>query len=214
MKTLQAQAEPTIKAIQTSYKGYRFRSRTEARWAVFFDAFEIKWQYELEGFHLTTGMYLPDFFLPEEDTWIEIKGVEPTQEEYSKVGALATESGKPAVVLWGVPEVPVGISSNGAAFSYGRDGLGKIRPFCERPVFCMGYLGGIFIAKIHLADITPCSPTGAPLKGLHCRELYMDPFQTGEHLVKFGDPVDKWYFGYACDKAKAARFEHGESGAP
>lgn len=27
-----------IKAIDTYYKGYRFRSRLEARWAVFFDA--------------------------------------------------------------------------------------------------------------------------------------------------------------------------------
>ena len=26
-----------IKAIETYYKGYRFRSRLEARWAVFFD---------------------------------------------------------------------------------------------------------------------------------------------------------------------------------
>jgi hypothetical protein len=26
-----------IKAIETLYRGYRFRSRTEARWAVFFD---------------------------------------------------------------------------------------------------------------------------------------------------------------------------------
>ena len=27
-----------IKAIETVYNGYRFRSRLEARWAVFFDA--------------------------------------------------------------------------------------------------------------------------------------------------------------------------------
>lgn len=35
-----------IKAIETSYKGYRFRSRTEARWAVFFDALGVRWEYE------------------------------------------------------------------------------------------------------------------------------------------------------------------------
>lgn len=29
---------PTIKPIETRYKGCRFRSRPEARWAVFFDA--------------------------------------------------------------------------------------------------------------------------------------------------------------------------------
>lgn len=29
-----------VKAIDTVYKGYRFRSRLEARWAVFFDALD------------------------------------------------------------------------------------------------------------------------------------------------------------------------------
>jgi hypothetical protein len=28
----------TIQAIETVYRGHRFRSRLEARWAVFFDA--------------------------------------------------------------------------------------------------------------------------------------------------------------------------------
>lgn len=36
-----------IKAIETYYKGYMFRSRLEARWAVFFDASGIKWEVAL-----------------------------------------------------------------------------------------------------------------------------------------------------------------------
>lgn len=51
----------TVKAIETSYKGYRFRSRLEARWAVFFDAMGVKWQYELEGYQAGSISYLPDF---------------------------------------------------------------------------------------------------------------------------------------------------------
>jgi len=35
-----------LKAIETQYKGYRFRSRLEARWAVFFDSLEFTWTYE------------------------------------------------------------------------------------------------------------------------------------------------------------------------
>jgi hypothetical protein len=55
----------TIKPIETVYKGYRFRSRLEARWAVFFDNFGITYQYEMEGFKLENGTrYLPDFWLP------------------------------------------------------------------------------------------------------------------------------------------------------
>ena len=42
-----------LKAIETEYKGYRFRSRLEARWAVFFDACGVKWEYEPEGYVLS-----------------------------------------------------------------------------------------------------------------------------------------------------------------
>lgn len=67
----------TIKAIETRYKGYRFRSRLEARWAVFFDAMGMKWEYEPEGFDLgDAGWYLPDFRVrtPQGNfCWYEIK---------------------------------------------------------------------------------------------------------------------------------------------
>jgi len=52
-----------IKAIETSYKGYHFRSRLEARWAVFFDNMGIKWEYEPEGFTKNEIKYLPDFLI-------------------------------------------------------------------------------------------------------------------------------------------------------
>lgn len=53
-----------IKAIETEYGGHRFRSRLEARWAVFFDALGIRYSYEPEGFSLKYGIkYLPDFAL-------------------------------------------------------------------------------------------------------------------------------------------------------
>jgi hypothetical protein len=61
----------TIKAIETHYKGYRFRSRLEARWAVFFDALGLDWEYEKEGFDLGEhGWYLPDFYLPQVRVWV------------------------------------------------------------------------------------------------------------------------------------------------
>lgn len=51
-----------MKAIETIYNGYRFRSRLEARWAVFFDALGVEYEYEPEGFDLGGGLYyLPDF---------------------------------------------------------------------------------------------------------------------------------------------------------
>jgi hypothetical protein len=65
----------TIKAIETIYKGYRFRSRLEARWAVFFDALGIMWEYEPEGFEFGGAKYLPDFYIPFCNTYFEIKPI-------------------------------------------------------------------------------------------------------------------------------------------
>jgi hypothetical protein len=67
-----------IKAIETRYKGYRFRSRLEARWAVFLDTLGIAWEYEKEGYDLgEAGWYLPDFWLPEMKIWAEVKAEIP-----------------------------------------------------------------------------------------------------------------------------------------
>ena len=38
-----------IKAIETVYYGYRFRSRLEARWAGFFDCLGMPYEYEQIG---------------------------------------------------------------------------------------------------------------------------------------------------------------------
>jgi hypothetical protein len=66
---------PKTSAIQTNYAGCRFRSRLEARWAVFFDAMGIPWEYEPQGYTLSDGKnYLPDFLLTECGTWVEVKG--------------------------------------------------------------------------------------------------------------------------------------------
>lgn len=65
--------KPLIKAIDTEYNGMMFRSRLEARWAVFFDAAKIKYEYEPEGFEHDGIRYLPDFYLPDFDTFAEVK---------------------------------------------------------------------------------------------------------------------------------------------
>jgi hypothetical protein len=64
----------TITPIETSYAGCRFRSRLEARWAVFFDAIGAGWEYEPQGFVISGRPYLPDFLLTDCGTWVEAKG--------------------------------------------------------------------------------------------------------------------------------------------
>ena len=93
-----------IKAIETRYKGYRFRSRLEARWAVFFDALGVKWEYEAEGFAKDGVGYLPDFWLPDvgEGCFVEIKPQDLSDDEVRKVQMLAT-SGKHVMAFVGNP---------------------------------------------------------------------------------------------------------------
>jgi len=78
-----------IKPIETHYKGYHFRSRTEARWAVCFDALNIQYEYEKEGYDLgELGWYLPDFWLPEYQMFAEVKGEMFTENELDKCKCL------------------------------------------------------------------------------------------------------------------------------
>ncbi len=79
-----------IKSIETNYNGYFFRSRLEARWAVFFDALGIPYEYEKEGYPLGDGMfYLPDFWLPEQRLFLEIKGGCPCEDDLKKIKLLS-----------------------------------------------------------------------------------------------------------------------------
>lgn len=78
----------SFKAIETEYKGYLFRSRLEARWAVFFDNLGITWEYEPEGIVLSDGsQYLPDFYLPQFHCYFEVKrkSIKGTDEEKKAV---------------------------------------------------------------------------------------------------------------------------------
>lgn len=70
------------RAIETTYRGFLFRSRLEARWAIFFDKMRIDWAYEPEGYELPTGRYLPDFYLTAENIYLEVKpGPKPPMRE-------------------------------------------------------------------------------------------------------------------------------------
>lgn len=106
----------TIKPIQTTYKGYRFRSRVEARWAVFFDAMGWEWEYEVEGFEMPDGTrYLPDFV-------VTIKGYNrgdvsarsyvfeikrDDSGDYEKAWKLAKFGGREVIVVEGPPAAKV-----------------------------------------------------------------------------------------------------------
>ncbi len=96
---------PQIQAIPTRYKGWFFRSRLEARWAVFFESMEIEFVYEIGPTRLTESIvYLPDFYFPCLDWYAEVKPFAFTPEERWKVDALVQQTGQGCLLLPGPPD--------------------------------------------------------------------------------------------------------------
>ena len=101
-----------LRSIPTRYKGITFRSRLEARWAVFMDLLELPWGYEVQGFDLgDVGWYLPDFevsgagiggFFAEVKPWGGL-----TPQAVSKIEAVAYQGRAIAVVMEGRPSPDV-----------------------------------------------------------------------------------------------------------
>jgi hypothetical protein len=94
-----------IKPIETIHNGYRFRSRLEARWAVFFDTLGIKYEYEKEGYDFGDGVYyLPDFWLPQVNMWAGVKPEKLTSLEMRKCNLLVDYTKNECLLLIGTPE--------------------------------------------------------------------------------------------------------------
>ncbi|MEP2891267.1 hypothetical protein [Tateyamaria sp.] len=61
-------------AIPTEFDGVTYRSKTEARWAVFFNRLGVNFTYEERAFKLPDGrIYTPDFFVEDFNAIIEVK---------------------------------------------------------------------------------------------------------------------------------------------
>ena len=94
-----------IYAKPTTYNGITFRSRLEARWAVYFDAIGITYEYEMERYDFTPDMsYLPDFYLREVNMWAEVKPVQLDGIELTKVEYLVLTTEIPCLLLVGSPQ--------------------------------------------------------------------------------------------------------------
>jgi len=61
--------------IETNYNGVRYKSKIESQIAMFLDRMEVQHQYEPENilFPKTGRHFMPDFFCPDINLWIEVK---------------------------------------------------------------------------------------------------------------------------------------------
>lgn len=191
-----------LKPIETHYNGYRFRSRLEARWAVFLDTLGVKYRYEPEGFDLDGIKYLPDFYLPELGYWLEIKPTAPNDAENNKAAALAAAIHQNVYILIGDPEIPgdampdheghhvfkVWWEEHAGVYSVGWDNW---HLWCECP-----YCGAIDLQYQGRAGRMECGCI---------RDRNPDRY---DHLMC--DRSDRLDAAYTA--ARSARFEFGESG--
>lgn len=90
-----------VKAIPTEFNGIKYKSRLEARWAVFFDVLGVQALYEYEGYRLSSGWYLPDFYAPSMNAWFEVKPTELTEREKQLCHELNESTGKRVIQLSG-----------------------------------------------------------------------------------------------------------------
>ncbi len=174
-----------MKAIETHYKGYRFRSRLEARWAVYFDADGIEWEYEKEGYSLPgVGLYLPDFWLPRVKMFAEVKPGEFSESELDRCRALARHSGCPVLLLDGSPDY--------------------------RSYYAVeqGFAGDAGIGWDYIVS------TGGENYYESEKRFFVSTGEENYPTPGRAQWIEESIHRHAIDASRSARFEHGESGPP
>ena len=214
-----------IKPIETRYKGYQFRSRLEARWAVFFDALGVDWEYEPEGFVIGDQYYLPDFRLKcwgtrgsiEEkpfDLYVEVKGV-MTEKDAQKIRDFSQLTFR---------EIEMEKMIADHKFFTDEDWILLNEKFPMNPVLIVGNIPDVLSPD----DVNDSSifKSYKPMNGIN---IYPFNYETidDDHFAAYPDAFEgKFYLmgddmNYsgpselafrAYQKARAARFEHGEKG--
>jgi hypothetical protein len=202
-----------IQPIQTWYRGCKFRSRLEARWAVFLDALRVRWTYELQGFNLDGRPYLPDFWVsirpefqrsypqgspPERGFWVEIKPVDPLPGESIRAGKVEVTDALPAEMrLCGLLARDTGHCVYLVA---GNVGDGEFTSYKWHPKHCADFF---FIDR-------------SPSYTVKCLDLITFNkfiFYLMMECVDRGDeprvPTSRLWNAFQA--ARSARFEHGES---
>jgi hypothetical protein len=222
-----------ISAISTRYAGCHFRSRLEARWAIFFDSLDIKWEYEPEGFETSVGWYLPDFRIQVPDDsypyWFEVKPPGFDRDERHRV--LCVETAMPTIVAKDIPRSYNDQLRSGAspltAFLWGDrlDGAqfpaDDAQPQCYSCAFVgSGHGSGSGFCSnwdaIHKARPFICSSFElthiALFRACDCPDHDFDYTKNCDMCHGHYVPWNSFDVDVAYAAARSARFEHGQSG--
>jgi hypothetical protein len=216
--------------IQTRYAGCHFRSRLEARYAVLFDKLDIRWQYEAEGFLVGEDdekrPYLPDFWLPDDRLWVEVKGTEDSLDVELIRDAVIPHGGLPADPS-GAP-LPSTSHAGPRMLILGPIGRGIVRLTDQATGEPAGYAGPTHtVLSFWKGDVIQGSATlgvgrvlvehrEGGIVGNDSRQVYWaDRGTEWGNLTGEGVWIADTYDERVADAyraARSARFEHGESG--
>ena len=179
-----------MKPIETEYNGLRFRSRQEARTAIFLDALQIPYLYEPEGLELSDGTrYLPDFYLTDSKQFLEVKGILSEYDEHKIKQAIAE----------GIDVVTLFEDFSFTACWLREDGNGTDRK--DNSYLCKCLHCGKYWFNGESGD-WKCRCCGASDGNGHFYEAIGG-------LPEYNSDDDREY--YAVQLARQARFEHGET---
>lgn len=203
----------TIKAIETHYKGYRFRSRLEARWAVFFDALpktRWTWRYETEGYDMYGIRYLPDFELTippytnatgevsAHSFFLEIKGKPLSADEWNKSVMFAAYLKRDIYIFQGEVGLGCNISWISSLISDMPEYLWDTKAI--PPFMCS--------EQMHLMQCDYCKVVDL----WFLDNGFIDGFPTTCNLCGEGEYQTETDGLYRAEEAaRSARFEHGET---
>lgn len=158
------------------FDGYVFRSKAEAKWYKLFKELGIECHYEPETFALPFGgdrivNYLPDFFLPEQDCYVEVKlSTRPTHEECVKAFGLAQDTGKDVFIVY---EEIGKKRPNGYRYDGGTGAFHPLQRLTQCPL-CKAY------AFTHLGMVGPSFMKC----GCACKELRNDQAADIQRAIK------------------------------
>jgi hypothetical protein len=211
-----------MKAIETIFDGYRFRSRLEARWAVFFKTLNIYYEYEKEGYDLDGLYYLPDFYLPQFHAWIEIKGGPLSKIDREKAARLALAMQQQVYIFFTTPGEGPGIALAPFGLPHTVFSISSMQKVLEErsdvhwissEEFTFTWGGGDFDRKLFWSAQTnwnECSTCGTiGLYGLGGLRPYGDcPPSCQQRAIVYSSKSQRLNAAFAA--ARQARFEHGE----
>ena len=192
--------------------GYRFRSRLEARWAVFFQALGVQWEYEPEGFDLGDSYYLPDFRVQcgELTHWYEVKPQHiKSSEKFSKFSKLIDADQQDYYRAFTV-ETHLVSGDPLSHFAWQLEEEAVCPRCCQHVVPDYDFYDGEVGLLCEYCDFVTASGGGNPWEVGFAGAVFRP--HKGWLMVKQLD-YEKLLAGLAraAEAARSARFEHGEA---